>query len=183
MSQRPFWNGPAASVLEGVGSSEAGLSAAEARARLKRIGPNEPAPPRRFEALRELGAFLLNPLVLILLVASAVSAAFGQVVSSVHSQLVPTFSGRTASAVARLRPRRPIVGLSHHQYALQQMALEWGVTPLSVPPCPDIEELWERSIEAAKESGIVNSGDRVVITAGTAVNIPGSTNVIKVDIA
>ena len=39
------------------------------------------------------------------------------------------------------------------------------------------------SIAAARESGIVETGDRVVITAGTAVNIPGSTNVIKVDIA
>ena len=29
----------------------------------------------------------------------------------------------------------------------------------------------------------IEAGDRVVITAGTAVNIPGSTNVIKVDIA
>ena len=29
----------------------------------------------------------------------------------------------------------------------------------------------------------IDAGDRVVITAGTAVNIPGSTNVIKVDIA
>jgi pyruvate kinase len=29
----------------------------------------------------------------------------------------------------------------------------------------------------------VQRGDRVVITAGTAVNIPGTTNVIKVDIA
>ena len=29
--------------------------------------------------------------------------------------LVPTFTGRTASVVARLRPRRPIIGLSHHQ--------------------------------------------------------------------
>jgi pyruvate kinase len=28
--------------------------------------------------------------------------------------LVPTFTGRTASAVARLRPRRPIIGLTHH---------------------------------------------------------------------
>ena len=27
------------------------------------------------------------------------------------------------------------------------------------------------------------AGDRVVLTAGTAVNIPGSTNVIKVEIA
>src|SRR5439155_26124381 len=44
--------------------------------------------------------------------------------------LVPTYSGRTASAVARLRPRRPVIGLTHHEYAAQQMALEWGVTPL-----------------------------------------------------
>ena len=33
--------------------------------------------------------------------------------------------------------------LTHHQYALQQMALEWGVTPLSIPESPDVEELWE----------------------------------------
>src|SRR6266571_6881699 len=31
--------------------------------------------------------------------------------------LVPTFTGRTASAVARLRPRRPIVALTHKQHA------------------------------------------------------------------
>jgi P-type Mg2+ transporter len=83
MTRRPFWSEPAASVLEQVETSAAGLGAEEARARLKRVGPNEPAPPRRFEALRELAAFLLNPLVLILLVASAVSAAFGQVPSAV----------------------------------------------------------------------------------------------------
>jgi len=97
--------------------------------------------------------------------------------------LVPTFSGRTASMVARLRPRRPIVGLSHHQYALQQMALEWGVTPLLIPESPDVEDLWNLSIRAAREAGIVSRGDLVVITAGTQVNIPGSTNVIKVDAA
>jgi pyruvate kinase len=97
--------------------------------------------------------------------------------------LVPTFSGRTASAVARLRPRRPIAGLTHQRFALQQMAIEWGVTPLEIPECSDVEDLWNTSIRAARESGFVDDGDRVVITAGTAVNIPGSTNVIKVDIA
>jgi pyruvate kinase len=97
--------------------------------------------------------------------------------------LVPTFSGKTASAVARLRPRRPIVGLTHHEYAVQQMALEWGVTPLMIPECEDVEDLWARSIEASREAGLVEPGDRVVITAGTSVNIPGSTNVIKVDVA
>jgi pyruvate kinase len=97
--------------------------------------------------------------------------------------LVPTFTGRTASAVARLRPRRPIVGLSHHQTAVQQMALEWGVTPVLMPQTDDVEDLWSRSLESALHSGAVDPGDRVVLTAGTAVNLPGSTNVIKVDVA
>jgi len=95
--------------------------------------------------------------------------------------LVPTFSGRTASMVARLRPRRPIIGLTHHQHSLQQMAIEWGVTPLPIAQSGDVEQLWSSSLEAAKVAGLVHSGERVVITAGTAVNIPGSTNVIKVD--
>jgi pyruvate kinase len=97
--------------------------------------------------------------------------------------VVPTYTGRTASVVARLRPRRPILGCSHHQYALQHMALEWGVTPWGIPESENVEELWETSIGAVRESGLVAEGDRVVLTAGTAVNIPGSTNVIKVEIA
>jgi pyruvate kinase len=100
-----------------------------------------------------------------------------------RAMLVPTFTGRTASAVARLRPRRPVVGLTHHRYSLQQMALEWGVTPIEIPECSDVEDLWSTSLDAARANGLVSPGDRVVITAGTAVNIPGSTNVIKVDVA
>jgi pyruvate kinase len=97
--------------------------------------------------------------------------------------LVPTFTGRTASAVARLRPRRPVVALTHVTTSLQHMAIEWGVTPLQIPESSDVDDLWRHSIEAARDAGIVAAGDRVVLTAGTAVNIPGSTNVIKVDVA
>jgi pyruvate kinase len=97
--------------------------------------------------------------------------------------LVPTFTGRTASAVARLRPRRQILALSHHDYALRQMALEWGVTPIPVLEASDLEDLWAKSIAAARAEGYVSEGDLVVITAGTAVNLPGTTDVIKVDLA
>jgi pyruvate kinase len=102
---------------------------------------------------------------------------------SAAALLVPTFTGRTASAVARLRPRRPIIALTHKIESLRHLALEWGVTPLAIPETDDVEDLWSRSVDAARAAGLVESGDRVVITAGTAVNIPGSTNVIKVDIA
>jgi pyruvate kinase len=97
--------------------------------------------------------------------------------------LVPTATGRTASAVARLRPRRPIVGLTHNRYALQQMALEWGVIPLFLPEATDVQELWDRAIAATRDAGLVDPGDWMVITAGTSVNIPGTTNLIKVDVA
>jgi pyruvate kinase len=97
--------------------------------------------------------------------------------------LVPTFTGRTASAVARLRPQRPIVALTHVDWAMRQLALEWGVTPLMIPEGHDVDDLWRLAVEAARDAGLVAHGDRVVITAGTAVNIPGSTNVIKVDVA
>ncbi len=93
--------------------------------------------------------------------------------------LVPTFSGRTASVVARLRPRRPVIGLSHHDYALRHMALEWGVTPVRMPEAADVEELWASSLESGKLTGLLDEGDLVVLTAGTAVNIPGTTDMIK----
>jgi pyruvate kinase len=97
--------------------------------------------------------------------------------------VVPTFSGRTASAVARLRPRRPIAAITHRDVAAQQMALEWGVVPLVIPEATDVDDLWTRSVAAAREAGVVDAGDRVVIAAGTHVNVAGSTNVIRVDVA
>jgi pyruvate kinase len=102
---------------------------------------------------------------------------------SAQAILVPTFTGHTASTVARLRPQRAIVALTHKRESLRHLALEWGVTPISIPETTDVEDLWSRSVVAARDAGILSSGDRVVITAGTAANIPGSTNVIKVDVA
>jgi pyruvate kinase len=93
--------------------------------------------------------------------------------------LVPTFTGRTASVVARLRPRRPVIGLSHHHHALQHMALEWGVTPVDMPEAENVERLWARALESARQTGLLEEGDLVVLTAGTAVNIPGTTDMIK----
>ena len=47
----------------------------------------------------------------------------------------------------------------------------------------NVEDLWARAVESAREAGTVETGDLVVLIAGTAVNCSGSTNVIKVDVA
>jgi pyruvate kinase len=97
--------------------------------------------------------------------------------------LVPTYSGRTASAVARHRPRRPIIAVTHRRQSMQQLALEWGVVAAEIEESKNVEDLWSHALNAARESGLVTAGDRIVITAGTAVNVPGTTNLIKVETA
>ena len=67
----------AAADLSAVTTTTTGLSTAEARRRLAAVGPNEPTRRRRGAAVVELLGFLANPLVVILLVASLVSAVVG----------------------------------------------------------------------------------------------------------
>jgi Mg2+-importing ATPase len=56
----------------------AGLTGAEAARRLAQYGPNEAVSVRQFSALVQLVQLFANPLVIILLVASAISASLGQ---------------------------------------------------------------------------------------------------------
>src|SRR5207249_4019023 len=67
--------------------------------------------------------------------------------------------------------------------AIGEYPVESVATPLLIPESADVENLWEVSLDAARKSGLVAEGDRVVITAGTAVNLPGTTDMIKVAIA
>jgi len=55
-----------------------GLTSAEAARRLAQYGPNEAVSVRQFSALVQLVQLFANPLVIILLVASAISASLGQ---------------------------------------------------------------------------------------------------------
>src|SRR5256886_12625700 len=97
--------------------------------------------------------------------------------------LVPPHTGPTASVVARLRPRRPIPGPPHPDTPPRQVAVERGAPPWAIPQCADVDALLARSLAAARGSGLVGEGERVVITAGTAVNLPGTTDLIKVAVA
>ena len=61
-----------------VADRPTGLTSSQAAQRLAEFGPNEPVRVRRFSALAQLAQLFANPLVIILLVASAISAAVGQ---------------------------------------------------------------------------------------------------------
>jgi Mg2+-importing ATPase len=90
-----------------------GLTQQEAARRLTVLGPNEPAPRQRFTGARQLGQQLANPLVVILVLASFVSAFLGEPVNatiilvivglSVALSLAQTWrSGRTAARLSAI---------------------------------------------------------------------------------
>ena len=92
----------------------------------------------------------------------------------------PTQSGSTARNVSRFRPRRPIVAASPDPVVLQQLALEWAVVPIVIEGATSTEDLWRRTVDAIRASGLAATGERVVLSGGTRLNQPGTTDHVVV---
>ena len=83
--QRPaplkgFWDKPRPELLQQLQTTPAGLTSEEVQRRLALYGPNSMVKESRFAVLISLLRFLINPLVIILLVASGISLALGDAV-------------------------------------------------------------------------------------------------------
>jgi pyruvate kinase len=72
--------------------------------------------------------------------------------------------------------------LSRHLSTVRRLNLCWGVYPVLVSDWKDTDEMLERSKRMPKELGMASRGERIVIIAGVPISIPGTTNLIKVEI-
>ncbi len=88
--------------------------------------------------------------------------------------------GVTAQMVSRFRPRTTVVALLLDEQVRRQMALYWGVEPVTMPYASNTDELVDFAVEAAGKAGLVRQGDLVVVTAGVPVGVAGTTNMIRV---
>ncbi|MFA5111624.1 MAG: pyruvate kinase [Desulfobaccales bacterium] len=96
--------------------------------------------------------------------------------------LTNTESGSTARLISRFRPRAPIVAVTPRAETWRRLCLTWGVFPLLAPPIQDTDHMLRVVEEEALKAGLLNHGDRVIITAGTPIGTTGSTNLIKADV-
>jgi Mg2+-importing ATPase len=80
-TESPFWQLPVTALLEQLAASPVGLSSAEAALRLTRFGPNLIHGERKKALILQFLAKFRNPLVIILLTASALSAFTGDATS------------------------------------------------------------------------------------------------------
>ena len=94
--------------------------------------------------------------------------------------ITATSSGYTSKAISKFRPKAPIIAATTTDFVMRRLSLVWGVYPVLSPYSDSTDDVIELSIQSAVESGYVNEGDLVVITAGIPVGTSGSTNLIKV---
>jgi len=115
-------------------------------------------------------------------VTDAIGVAVVQLAETLDVCLIAasTASGYTARQIARLRPHRPIVGLTPSQHVFRQLALVWGVIPALAPAYVGTDEMIDVVTRTLAAAGYVTNGDRVVISAGVPTGGGGTTNLIKV---
>ena len=112
----------------------------------------------------------------------AIGQAACRVAESVGAAAILAFTqtGSTAALVAKYRPTMPVYAVTPSQAVRRRMALYAGVRSIRV----DIEgdtEAQIRSVDAAViEAGVLSKGDVVVITMGSPLSDPGTTNLLKV---
>jgi len=94
--------------------------------------------------------------------------------------ITPTVSGYTATVMSRYRPKACIVAVTPSEEVQRRLMLYWGVIPLLAPRADNSDEMVEHAVEAAREHGLVESGDIAVITAGAARSEPGTTNLMRI---
>ncbi len=112
-------------------------------------------------------------------IAAASSAAVRML--GAPAMIVFTKSGATARVIASHRPNVPILALTDSDRTYRQLALVWGVIPELVPHCDTYDDMLRFALEAVARRGLARPADRVIVTAGVPFDMPGTTNLMKVE--
>jgi len=117
-------------------------------------------------------------------IAEAVSHATRETAQDLEAAAIitPTVSGHTAKMVAKYRPQAPIIAVTPSPMVQRQLCLYWGVYPLLAERTDNTDQMLSDAVNTARERGLVQSGDLVVVTGGAAGSAPGTTNLIKVQV-
>ena len=92
-----------------------------------------------------------------------------------------TSSGFTARKVATCRPTVPIFACTPEPETFRQLAMVWGVTPALTEHSTDYDTMLAGARQQILERGLAQPGERLVVTAGVPFDMPGTTNLLKVE--
>lgn len=91
-----------------------------------------------------------------------------------------TQSGYTAFILSSYRPKSPLFIFTKKKHLVNQLSLSWGVRAFYYDEEISLDDIFFDQIEILKERGYLSSGNIVVNTGSTPVNLHLPTNVLKV---
>lgn len=112
--------------------------------------------------------------------AIGVSVAHTALNLNVTTIVAATESGNTAQTISKYRPHSHIIAMTPYEETARHMQLVWGVVPVVKPGDKNTDELLNSAAEAAIETGTVENGDLIIITAGIPTGEAGTTNLMKI---
>jgi pyruvate kinase len=112
----------------------------------------------------------------------AIGQAACRVAESVGAAAILAFTqtGSTAALVAKYKPTVPVFAVTPSHLVRRRMALYAGVRSIRVDIQGDTEAQISSVEEAVLNAGVLQKGDVVVITMGSPVSDPGTTNLLKI---
>ena len=90
-----------------------------------------------------------------------------------------TRTGATARAISRFRPPMPIIGATPSPRTARQLSLSWGVVPLVVGEASRTDEIVWFAVQGAVRAGFADSGDVVVVLAGSPTEDEPTTDTLR----
>jgi pyruvate kinase len=92
-----------------------------------------------------------------------------------------TSSGFTARKVATCRPTVPVFACTPEPETFRQLSLVWGVTPALTEHSTNYDTMLAVARQQILDRGLAQPGERLVVTAGVPFDMPGTTNLLKVE--
>ena len=110
-----------------------------------------------------------------------VASAVKDATTSMDIKLVValTESGNTARLISKYRPDADILAITFDEKTQKSLMINWGVIPVVTEKPASTDDMFEVAEKAALESGLVQSGDNIVIVAGVPVG-SGNTNTMRI---
>jgi len=101
--------------------------------------------------------------------------------SNANALVGMTQSGYTAFMLSSFRPQSPLFIFTKQKSLVNQLSLSWGVKAFYYDKEESLDEIIKDQIQVLKAQGFVNTGDVVVNTGSTPIQLHLPTNMIKIN--
>ncbi len=118
-------------------------------------------------------------------VSDAIAGAAQQVATTTGAKAIVAYtrSGRTAVRISRERPDCAVLGIAGTIEAARRLQVAWGVQAMVVDqdrPDETVEDIVQSATQLARQAGIADTGDLLVVAAGVPFGQAGSTNLLRI---